>query len=147
MKAPVFESLFNKVAGRWPSHFIKKETPPQVFSGEICEILRTPILKNICEQLLLPLFMKGLTLRKILLLLVIPPKNIAHRCIWKALYFGKRLPVLQQRSHAYRFLSITWLFLALLSVKLLSQINPFSTSVSIYSPIYFLCQIKKETPT
>ena len=36
----MFESLFNKVAGRYPSHFIKKETPTQVFSREICEIFK-----------------------------------------------------------------------------------------------------------
>ena len=37
----MLESLFDNVAG------------PQVFSCEVCEIFRTPILKNICQQLLL----------------------------------------------------------------------------------------------
>ena len=32
-----------------------RETPTQVFSCEICEFCRTPILKNICVRLLLPL--------------------------------------------------------------------------------------------
>ena len=37
----MLESLFDNVAG------------PQVFSCEVCEIFRTPILKNICQRLLL----------------------------------------------------------------------------------------------
>ena len=36
-KTPVFESLFNKVAGLKACIFIKKETPTQVFSCEYCE--------------------------------------------------------------------------------------------------------------
>ena len=43
----VLESLFNKVAG------LRKETQTQVFFCEFCEILRTPILKNICKRLVL----------------------------------------------------------------------------------------------
>ena len=41
-KTHVLESLF-------------EETRTEVFSCEICKFLRTPILKNICEQLLLPI--------------------------------------------------------------------------------------------
>ena len=41
----VLESLFKKV--------YQKEAPTEVFSCEISEILRTLVLKNICEQLLL----------------------------------------------------------------------------------------------
>ena len=36
-KTPVWKSLFNKFAGLQPCIFIKKETPTQVFSCEICE--------------------------------------------------------------------------------------------------------------
>ena len=44
--------FFYKVASLQACNVIKKETPTQVFFCEICEILK-PILKNICEQLLL----------------------------------------------------------------------------------------------
>ena len=37
-KTSMFESLFNKAAGRKVCVFIKKDTPTQVFSCEYCEI-------------------------------------------------------------------------------------------------------------
>ena len=49
-KHQCWSPFFNKVAGDYD--FIKKETPTLVFSCEICEI-KTPILKNICERLIL----------------------------------------------------------------------------------------------
>ena len=36
-------------------HRYQKETPTQVFSLKFAKFLRTPILKNICEQMLLEL--------------------------------------------------------------------------------------------
>ena len=45
----LLKSLFNKVANLRPY----KETSPQVFSCEICEIFRNTYLKNICGRLLL----------------------------------------------------------------------------------------------
>ena len=46
MKAPVLESLFNKVAGL-------KRDPNTCFHVNIAQFSRTTILKNICERLLL----------------------------------------------------------------------------------------------
>ena len=45
-KTPVLESNFNKVTGVYPATSLKKRTPTQVFSGEFCEILNTPLLQN-----------------------------------------------------------------------------------------------------
>ena len=44
-KTPVLGSDFNKI--------YQKDLLTQVFSGEICENFKTPILKNICEGLFL----------------------------------------------------------------------------------------------
>ena len=48
----LLESLFNQVGGQKVFNFIKKETPTQVFSCEICQLFKNTFLKNICEQLL-----------------------------------------------------------------------------------------------
>ena len=48
-KTPVLEFLFNKVAG------LKDRLQHRSFPVNIAKFLRTPILKNICEQLLLSL--------------------------------------------------------------------------------------------
>ena len=53
MKTPVLKSLFNKVADLQASNFIKK----RCFPVNIAKILRTPILKKICEQQLLTILM------------------------------------------------------------------------------------------
>ena len=49
----MLESLFNKVAGLQVRNFIKKRLQHSWFTVNIAKILRAPILKNICEQLLL----------------------------------------------------------------------------------------------
>ena len=52
-KTPVLESHFNKVTGLYPATSLKERTPTQVFSGEFCEILKTPFLQNTSRRLLL----------------------------------------------------------------------------------------------
>ena len=47
----MLESLFNKVAGLKTCNFIKKRQ--RCFPVEFAKFLRTPILKNSCERLLL----------------------------------------------------------------------------------------------
>ena len=49
----VLESHFNKVTGLYPPTSRKERTPTQVFSGEFCEILKTPFLQNTSRRLLL----------------------------------------------------------------------------------------------
>ena len=53
MKAPVLESLYNKVAGLMACNFIKKRLQQRCYSVNIEKFLRTSILKSICERLLL----------------------------------------------------------------------------------------------
>ena len=54
----LFWSLFfNKNASLQSCNFIKKETTTQVFSCEYCKIFKNTILKNICERLLLRVFL------------------------------------------------------------------------------------------
>ena len=53
MKSPVLKSLFNKVAGLQACNFTKKRLQHRCFPVNIVKFLRTPILKNICEWLLL----------------------------------------------------------------------------------------------
>ena len=50
MKKPVVGSLFRK---ELQSNFIKKRLQLKCFLVNIAEFLRLPVLKNICEQLLL----------------------------------------------------------------------------------------------
>ena len=45
--------LFNKVAGHQTCNFIKKKLQQRCFPVNITKFLRGPILKNICERLLL----------------------------------------------------------------------------------------------
>ena len=52
-KKPVLESLFNKAASLQACNFIKKRLQCRGFPVKIAKFLRTPILKNICELLLL----------------------------------------------------------------------------------------------
>ena len=52
-KTPELESLFNKVAGLEVWDFIKKRLQLSCFPLNIAKFLRTPILKNICERVLL----------------------------------------------------------------------------------------------
>ena len=49
----MFESLFNKVAGRQPSNLIKERPQHRCFPVNNAEFLRIPTLKSICELLLL----------------------------------------------------------------------------------------------
>ena len=51
METPVLESLFNK--GHQVCNFIKKRLQHRCFPVIIAKFLRIPILKNICERLLL----------------------------------------------------------------------------------------------
>ena len=53
METPVLESLFNKAAGLQVCNFIKKRLQQRCFPVIIAKFLRTPILKNIWEGLLL----------------------------------------------------------------------------------------------
>ena len=53
METPVLESLFNKAAGLQVCNFIKKRLQHRCFPVIIAKFLRIPILKNICERLLL----------------------------------------------------------------------------------------------
>ena len=50
---PVLESPFNKVAGLQSCNFIKNRLQHRCFPVKFAKFLRTPILKNICKQLLL----------------------------------------------------------------------------------------------
>ena len=52
-KAPALESVFNKVAGLKACNFIQKRLQHKCFPVNIAKVLKTPILKNICKQLLL----------------------------------------------------------------------------------------------
>ena len=47
------QNLFVKVAGWTPETLFEKQTLTQVFYCEFFEILRTPILLNICKRLVL----------------------------------------------------------------------------------------------
>ena len=55
-KTLVLESLFNKAAGLKACNFIKKRLQHRCFPVNIAKFLRTFILKNICERLLLKLY-------------------------------------------------------------------------------------------
>ena len=49
----MLESLYNKVAVLQPSNFPKERLQHKFFPVNIGKFLKTPILKNICERLLL----------------------------------------------------------------------------------------------
>ena len=49
----MLESLFNKVTGVKACNFIKKRLQHRCFPVKFAKFLRTPILKNFCERLLL----------------------------------------------------------------------------------------------
>ena len=53
METPVLESLLNKAADLQVCNFIKKKLQHRYFPVIIAKFLRIPILKNICERLLL----------------------------------------------------------------------------------------------
>ena len=53
METPVLESLFNKAPGLQVCKHIKKRLQHRYFPAIIAKFLRRPILKNICERLLL----------------------------------------------------------------------------------------------
>ena len=57
-KTPVLESFLNKVTGLKSCNFIKKRLQQRYFIVNIAIFLRTPILKNICERLLLKKWLK-----------------------------------------------------------------------------------------
>ena len=52
-KTPLLETLFNKVADLQAPNFIKKRPQHRCFPANIAKFLRTVILKNIIERLLL----------------------------------------------------------------------------------------------
>ena len=51
-KTPLLESLFDKASALQPS-FIKERLQHRCFPENIAKFLKTPVLKNICERLLL----------------------------------------------------------------------------------------------
>ena len=53
LKTPVLEYLFSKVAGLKVCNFINKILQHRCFPMNIAKFLRTPILKNISERLIL----------------------------------------------------------------------------------------------
>ena len=53
METLVLGPLFNKAAGLQVCNFIKKRLQHRCFPVIIAKFLRIPILKNICERLLL----------------------------------------------------------------------------------------------
>ena len=55
-KISVLDSLFNEVAGLTVSNFIKKRLQARWCPVKFVKFLRTPILKNICERLLLNVY-------------------------------------------------------------------------------------------
>ena len=52
-KTSMLESVFNKVAGLKASNIIKNRLQHRCFPVKFAKFLRTPILNNICERLLL----------------------------------------------------------------------------------------------
>ena len=66
MKTPVLGSFFSKVAGLFRNANLskQKETPTKVFFVKFVKFLRTPILKNICERLVLNFYFGRATLAK-----------------------------------------------------------------------------------
>ena len=52
-KIPVLETVFSKVAGFKACNFITKKVQHRCFPVKFAKFLRIPILKNICERLLL----------------------------------------------------------------------------------------------
>ena len=54
---PVLESLFNNIAGLQACNVIKKRIQHRCFPVHIAKFLITTISKNICERLLLPIFL------------------------------------------------------------------------------------------
>ena len=58
VKAPVLESLLNKVQGPQACHFTKKRLEHRCFPVKFAKFLRTPILKNSCELLLFSMFLQ-----------------------------------------------------------------------------------------
>ena len=50
-RTPVLESLFNKVADLRACNCIKKRLQHRCFNVKCTKFLKTPILKNMCEQL------------------------------------------------------------------------------------------------
>ena len=53
-KTPELESLFDKVAGFRACTFIKKRLQHKCLPAKFAKILRAPILKDNCQQLILP---------------------------------------------------------------------------------------------
>ena len=43
----MLDSHFNKVTGLYPAISMKERTPTQMFSGEFCEIIKTPFLPSL----------------------------------------------------------------------------------------------------
>ena len=52
-KAPVSESLFNKVTGLYPANLLKQKTELQVFSDELCKIFINAFLWKTSWRILL----------------------------------------------------------------------------------------------
>ena len=53
MQKRALQSLFNKTAGLQACNFVEKRLQHKCFPVNIAKFLRTPILKDICERLLL----------------------------------------------------------------------------------------------
>ena len=89
MKTLVLESLFNKVTGLQTCNFIKKRLQHRCFPVNIAKFLRTPVLKNICERLLLQITLLSLIVQ------VIPIKWRGHHFLmiieYCSGYFSQKL--------------------------------------------------------
>ena len=83
-KIPVLESVFNKVAGLRAYNFIAKKLQHRCFPVKFAKIFRIPILKNICEQLLLYLHYNSSSIS--LSSLSLPPGVAIRRCSTKLVF-------------------------------------------------------------
>ena len=79
-KIPVLESLFNTVAGLQPASFLKRDSN-MCFPVKSTKVLRTSILKNISERLLLEMFYKKAVLKNFAIFT--GRKELAICVMWK----------------------------------------------------------------
>ena len=82
-KIPVLESLFNTVAGLQPASFLKRDSN-MCFPVKYTKVLRTSILKNICERLLLEMFYKKAVLKNFAIF--IGRKQLVIKCSVKKVF-------------------------------------------------------------
>ena len=87
-KTPVMDSLFNQVAGLKVCNFIKKRFQQRCFSMKIAKLLKTPILKKICERLLLNIVAPNFSF-----ICLKTAKQISYKCF---ITFTEKTPVDEQ---------------------------------------------------